>query len=445
MAGIAPKRPEMPLLAGIYRISPIGRYLVLDEAHHIKSTASRLWGSIARLRKYFDACIMLSGTPLDNVWVDVLGLLLLVQGHQVDTLERIVRGFTAATTSKALYRDIRIGPQGHHMARIQQLLDAFILRRPATVIKDAISSYKMFKAEFDLDEEALAASNTAFLLYQEESKKPSGMKHKSSTKWNKAMNSAGKGKTKGAPGFDKLAKAQQYAYHPKLLEVAELELPVQGAIFEQQDADNVDRRIHRNARAQAQLLQWRQELEQGENWRSPRVDKIIEVILFHHRHRPDDAIVITDESLFFLDIIELAISRAITTPKALPCYKYTGQMGVSERHRSLQRFQQADGARVLLLSRGVGNVGLNIQAANVMIRCGPWWKESWETQMDARIHRMGQTKPVIVYMVHARGCLVEDYKSQVRDNKKLIIQEILEGRQGITRNHDEAPPKRVIV
>ena len=41
----------------------------------------------------------------------------------------------------------------------------------------------------------------------------------------------------------------------------------------------------------------------------------------------------------------------------------------------------------MLCSQGSGGEGLNIQAANNVIRYGPWWKRSWEDQADARVYR----------------------------------------------------------
>ncbi len=42
-------------------------------------------------------------------------------------------------------------------------------------------------------------------------------------------------------------------------------------------------------------------------------------------------------------------------------------------------------------------VGLNIQAANIVILCEPQWKPSTEEQAISRSYRMGQSRNVVVY------------------------------------------------
>ncbi|KAF5610988.1 global transactivator [Fusarium subglutinans] len=36
-----------------------------------------------------------------------------------------------------------------------------------------------------------------------------------------------------------------------------------------------------------------------------------------------------------------------------------------------------------------------MQFANVVIRCGQWWKKAWEQQAAGRVHRPGQQKPTL--------------------------------------------------
>ena len=44
-----------------------------------------------------------------------------------------------------------------------------------------------------------------------------------------------------------------------------------------------------------------------------------------------------------------------------------------------------------------GGVGLNIQAANIVVLCEPQWKPSTEEQAISRAYRMGQSRNVMVY------------------------------------------------
>lgn len=50
-----------------------------------------------------------------------------------------------------------------------------------------------------------------------------------------------------------------------------------------------------------------------------------------------------------------------------------------------------------MLSGDAGGVGLNIQAASLVIFCEPQLKPSTETQAISRAYRMGQTRSVLVH------------------------------------------------
>ena len=56
---------------------------------------------------------------------------------------------------------------------------------------------------------------------------------------------------------------------------------------------------------------------------------------------------------------------------------------------------------VLVSQIEAGGVGLNIQAASVVILAEPQWKPTTEDQAIARCHRMGQIRPVDVHRLLA--------------------------------------------
>lgn len=68
-----------------------------------------------------------------------------------------------------------------------------------------------------------------------------------------------------------------------------------------------------------------------------------------------------------------------------------------DRQNLIDQFTDAPNGAVLLSQIGAGGVGLNIQAANVVILCEPQWKPSTEQQAIGRVYRMGQTKNVNVF------------------------------------------------
>lgn len=76
---------------------------------------------------------------------------------------------------------------------------------------------------------------------------------------------------------------------------------------------------------------------------------------------------------------------------------YTGDMSLRARNEVVQRFQQDDTHRVLILSVQAGGQGLNLQAASYVFHFDRWWNPALELQADGRAHRLGQSQPVHVY------------------------------------------------
>lgn len=80
-----------------------------------------------------------------------------------------------------------------------------------------------------------------------------------------------------------------------------------------------------------------------------------------------------------------------------------GGVSADERQLEVDRFTAAPPGAVLVVQVDAGGVGLNIQAANVVVLCEPQLKPTTEAQAVARVRRMGQVRPVRVHRL-----LVED-------------------------------------
>lgn len=75
----------------------------------------------------------------------------------------------------------------------------------------------------------------------------------------------------------------------------------------------------------------------------------------------------------------------------------TGDVPNARRQEIIDEFTKSQPGSVLISQITAGGVGLNIQAANIVILCEPQWKPSTEEQAVSRAYRMGQSRNVIVY------------------------------------------------
>ncbi|MFC9267763.1 DEAD/DEAH box helicase [Streptomyces zhihengii] len=96
----------------------------------------------------------------------------------------------------------------------------------------------------------------------------------------------------------------------------------------------------------------------------------------------------------------------------------SGSVPPARRQRLVDEFAAVPGHAVLVAQIEAAGVGLNMQAASVVILCEPQIKPTIEHQAVARAHRMGQVRPVRVHrLLTTRGVderMVEMLKNKTR-------------------------------
>jgi superfamily II DNA or RNA helicase len=101
-----------------------------------------------------------------------------------------------------------------------------------------------------------------------------------------------------------------------------------------------------------------------------------------------------------LDLVEPALGEA-----GIAFTRLDGS--TRDRPAVLARFGAADGPPVLLVSLRAGGTGLNLTQADHVFLLDPWWNPAVEDQAADRAHRIGQTRPVLVHRLLARGTVEE--------------------------------------
>ncbi|MFD5827312.1 DEAD/DEAH box helicase [Lentzea sp. NPDC060358] len=98
----------------------------------------------------------------------------------------------------------------------------------------------------------------------------------------------------------------------------------------------------------------------------------------------------------------------------------TGATSAQGRQEMVDAFTAREGHAVLLAQIEAGGVGLNIQAASVVIITEPQWKPSTEDQAIARCHRMGQVRKVHVHRLLVKDS-VDARVQEIRYHKTLLF------------------------
>ncbi|WP_344894385.1 DEAD/DEAH box helicase [Actinomadura meridiana] len=111
-----------------------------------------------------------------------------------------------------------------------------------------------------------------------------------------------------------------------------------------------------------------------------------------------------------------------TVKDALPKVRgpISGDVPPARRQEMVDAFAEDQGHAVLLAQIQAGGVGLNLQAASVVIICEPQVKPTMETQAIARAHRMGQVRTVQVHRLLTPGGVDERMLEILQAKAKLF-------------------------
>ena len=145
---------------------------------------------------------------------------------------------------------------------------------------------------------------------------------------------------------------------------------------------------------------------------SPKLDEFAEVI--------DDLMSSGDHKAVVFSQWETMLHKAAEVLDRLEvgyALLHGGMQG-KERRAVLDRFRQ-EGCRVFL-STDAGGVGLNLQAADTVINLELPWNPAVLEQRIARVHRMGQSRPVRVVNFITRGTIEERVLKAIAAKRSLF-------------------------
>ncbi|KAK6525682.1 hypothetical protein TWF281_010734 [Arthrobotrys megalospora] len=122
-----------------------------------------------------------------------------------------------------------------------------------------------------------------------------------------------------------------------------------------------------------------------------------------------------------LDIIQ----EWATTLRGWNCCRIDGSVKQEERRDLIKAFNSDSDYKLFLLSTRAGGLGINLTSADTVILYDSDWNPQQDLQAQDRAHRIGQTRPVIVYRL-ATAATVEQTLLEKADAKrrleKLVIQ-----------------------
>jgi len=95
-----------------------------------------------------------------------------------------------------------------------------------------------------------------------------------------------------------------------------------------------------------------------------------------------------------------------------------------DREALVQKFQNDDKYKMMLMTLKVGGVGLNLTKADYVFIFDPWWNKAAESQAIDRAHRIGQKNRVFAYKMITKGTIEEkilELQTQKQDMTDMVI------------------------
>jgi len=116
-----------------------------------------------------------------------------------------------------------------------------------------------------------------------------------------------------------------------------------------------------------------------------------------------------------LDIVQSYASHL----RGWACCRIDGSIPQSERSEQIKAFNMDEEYKLFLLSTRAGGQGINLVAADTVILFDSDWNPQQDLQAMDRAHRIGQTRPVIVYRLATRGTVEETLLHKAEGKRKL--------------------------
>ena len=187
------------------------------------------------------------------------------------------------------------------------------------------------------------------------------------------------------------------------------ELPERVEVQEWVDLNEADRKAYDSAKVD--MMSKRLAVNVGDGTRTSAKYERLGEILEEHVEAGRKVVVFS----YFRQTIEDVCALAGGTPRI------TGDTSGAQRQQIIDDFSTDPSATVLVSQIEAGGLGINLQAAQVVILMEAQFKPSIEWQAIARVHRMGQSRSVMVHRLLARDTIEERLVQLIAEKTQIFM------------------------
>ncbi|KAG9841914.1 SWI/SNF chromatin remodeling complex component, partial [Aureobasidium melanogenum] len=449
------------------------KFIIIDEGHRIKNLNCRL---IRELQSYQSANrLLITGTPLQNNLTELWSLLHFLMPTIFDKLESFESWFDfSALNQRNGYEDILSEERKTNLVTsLHAILKPFLLRRVKTDVETSLPKKREYvlyapltATQRELYQEILEGNSRAYLENKAveslsgtntprstrgSSLKRSRPEEGSATpiKSVKSSRASTPATTASARGSRRAKKAQNYE------ELSDTAYFKQMQDQQSEDEEQPLNSSEEEAQEQAQTLALAKKLIGAKKLQNPVLQLRLCCNSPHNFFYPfveednsdvDETLVTESGKMLLLDSLmptllerghKVLIFSQFKTQLDLietycevlrgwKCSRIDGGVSQPDRQEQIAQFNSTESkTNIFLLSTRAGGQGINLTAADTVLLFDSDWNPQQDLQAQDRAHRIGQTRPVIVYRFATKGTvetlLLEKAESK-RRLEKLVIQ-----------------------
>ncbi|KAI9789158.1 MAG: hypothetical protein M1816_006290 [Peltula sp. TS41687] len=478
---VKPGSPDFPVVCTSYEIcmndrkflSSYGwKFIIIDEGHRLKNLNCRL---VRELKSYNSANrLLITGTPLQNNLSELWSLLNFLMPEIFDQLESFESWFDfSALKEKEGHKEILVGERKNHIiSSLHAILKPFLLRRVKADVETSLPKKREYilyapltGAQKELYRHILEGDSRAYLegkvverINSSRASTPKStnglsLKRKAGSRRNTPNKSvkSSRGSTPAGSFRSRTSNKRRKDYRETSDDEFFKDLERSGTTaIEESTVDEEEQEAIERAKTialakreisakklQNPIMQLRLACNSPHNFYWPWSDG----------EAPDTTLTTSSGKMLLLDQLIPALFSSSPEHKVLifsqfktqldileswavdlhhwPICRIDGSVPSSERRSQIHAFNTDPTYRIFLLSTRAGGQGINLAAADTVILYDSDWNPQQDLQAQDRAHRIGQTRPVIVYRLATKHT-VEETLLEKADGKrrleKLVIQ-----------------------
>ncbi|XP_031160547.1 lymphoid-specific helicase isoform X1 [Sander lucioperca] len=396
------------------------KYLIVDEGHRIKNLNCRLVRELKLLPT--DNKLLLTGTPLQNNLAELWSLLNFLLPEVFDDLKSFESWFDIDTINEA-ESVVATEREQNILSMLHQILTPFLLRRLKSDVtldvppKKEIVVFAPLTAKQEAFYTAVVNKTIAKMLGKEKTEAPV------------ALTSSGRPKrgnrrvinyeeTDGGEEFDeeKYLEAlykEQGERPPPVLDVqspldAQINLKLQNILMLLKKCCNHPYLLEYPLDPATQEFKIDEQLVQ-----SSGKFLILDRLLLALKKRGHKVLIFSQ----FTTILDLLMDYCYL--RGFQYSRLDGNMSYPERDENMTKFAKDPEVFLFLLSTRAGGLGINLTTADTVIIFDSDWNPQADLQAQDRCHRIGQTKPVVVYRLVTANTIDQKILEKASAKRKL--------------------------